>query len=97
MEEGENHFDKNLLKLFFDNVAIYPIGTAVQLISGEYAIVIDIQKGFTLRPKLQFVANCNKKLIIPTAILDLQKNDKISIARVLSEDELLELLSVDWK
>lgn len=96
MEEGEKHFDKNLLNLFFDNVAIYPLGTAVQLTTGEYAVVTDIQKGFTLKPQLQLIANSNKTLISPTVILDLQKIDTTSIQRVLSEDELLELFSVDW-
>ncbi|MDF2565903.1 MAG: phosphodiesterase [Massilibacillus sp.] len=95
MEEGEKHFDENLLKIFFDNVAVYPVGTAVQLTTGEYAIVTDIQKGFTLRPILQLIANSKKKLIKATALLDLYKNNNTSINRVLTEDELTDLLSPD--
>jgi len=92
MEEGDKHFDATLLKLFFDNVAVYPIGTAVQLTTGEYAIVTDIQKGFTLRPTLQLIANSKKKLIKSKAPLNLYKNNNTSINRVLDEDELTELL-----
>jgi len=93
MDEGEKHFDENLLKLFFESVAVYPIGTAVQLKTGEYAIVTDIHKGFTLRPTLQLIANSEKKLIKSEAPLDLSKNNNTSISRVLNEDELTELLS----
>lgn len=93
MEEGDNHFDQTLLKLFFDNVAVYPIGTAVQLTTGEYGIVTDIQKGFTLRPTLQLIANSKGKLIKSEALIDLSKSNNTSIKRVLSEDELTELLS----
>ncbi|WP_110955258.1 HD-GYP domain-containing protein [Anaerosinus massiliensis] len=97
MEEGSSHFDPVLLKLFFDNVAIYPIGTAVQISTGQYGIVINTLKGCTLRPVLQLIANQNKTLISSNFILDLRDYKNTSILRVIREDELADIFSIDWE
>lgn len=87
------HFDRKLLQLFFDNVAIYPVGTLVKLTFGYYATVIDVQKGFTKNPSLRLIADQNKRPIKHSAVINLKEShNDYQIERVLEEEELLELL-----
>lgn len=87
------HFDEKLLQIFFDNVAIYPVGTLVKLTFGYYAMVIDVQKNFTKSPSLRLIADQNKRPIKHPAIINLKdSHENYQIERVLEEEELLELL-----
>lgn len=45
-----NHFDPELIQIFFNNVAPYPVGTDVILSNGEEGYVSSIQKKFLMRP-----------------------------------------------
>ena len=53
---SEGQFDEKLLKLFFSNVAIYPIGTVVKTSEG-YGIVKKVEFGLTDRPMVVMYAD----------------------------------------
>lgn len=53
---SEGQFDKRLLKLFFSNVAIYPVGTVVKTTRG-FGIVKKVEFGLTDRPTLMMFAD----------------------------------------
>ena len=59
---SEKQFDKRLLRLFFDHVALYPVGTVVETASG-YGIVSKVKEGRTRYPELILFADSNDNLL----------------------------------
>lgn len=92
MNEGADHFDVDLLELFFSNIAIYPVGIGIELTSGHYAIVIKAEKNHTTTPTVKVIATGLEELMTPPITLDLSQPNTPSILRVLNEEELLNLL-----
>ena len=81
------HFDLDLLKLFFDNVAIYPVGTILKTQDG-YAIVKKVEFGYTLTPVVCVFANREGKLLSAPSDLDLKEAPKGMLDGVISDSEL---------
>ena len=81
------HFDLDLLKLFFDNVAIYPVGTILKTQDG-YAIVKKVEFGYTLTPVVCVFANREGKLLDAPHDLDLKEAPKGMLEGVISDSEL---------
>ena len=81
------HFDLDLLKLFFDNVAIYPVGTILKTQEG-YAIVKKVEFGYTLTPVVCVFANREGKLLNVPSDLDLKEAPKGMLDGVISDSEL---------
>ena len=81
------HFDLDLLKLFFDNVAIYPVGTILKIQDG-YAIVKKVEFGHTLTPVVCVFANREGKLLNAPHDLDLKEAPKGMLDGVISDSEL---------
>ena len=81
------HFDLDLLKLFFDNVAIYPVGTILKTQDG-YAIVKKVEFGYTLTPVVCVFANREGKLLNAPSDLDLKEAPKGMLDGVISDSEL---------
>ena len=81
------HFDLDLLKLFFDNVAIYPVGTILKTREG-YAIVKQVEFGHTLTPVVCVFANREGKLLNAPSDLDLKEAPKGMLDGVISDSEL---------
>ena len=81
------HFDLELLQLFFDNVAIYPVGTIVKTQLG-YAIVKEVEFGHTQTPIVRVFANHEGKLLTETRDLDLEQTPKEMLEGVVTDSEL---------
>ena len=81
------HFDLDLLKLFFDNVAIYPVGTILKTQEG-YAIVKKVEFGHTLTPVVCTFADREGKLLGAPHDLDLKEAPKGMLEGVISDSEL---------
>lgn len=81
------HFDLGLLKLFFNNVAIYPVGTIIKIKKG-YAIVKSVKFGHTLTPLVCVFADREGKLLDSTYDLDLTAEPKDMLEGVISDSEL---------
>lgn len=43
-------FDVPMVKAFFENIALYPLGSQIELNTGEQGVVIKVEKGFSERP-----------------------------------------------
>jgi len=64
-------FDPELLEQFIQCIGIYPIGTIVELSSGEVGIVISVNADLRLRPKILLVLDKEKNPYFPSRIADL--------------------------
>ena len=67
----ERDFDIELMEQFIQCIGIYPIGSIVELSTGEVGVVISLNPGIRLRPKLMLVRDSKKKPYYPSRILDL--------------------------
>lgn len=95
MQEGDSHYDMNMLEAFFNCVAIYPIGTVLELSSGYYAVVIEVKKNFTTQPVIRIIADANKIQVYNSLPIDMRYDKSQQIVRVLSEAEFLDICALN--
>jgi HD-GYP domain-containing protein (c-di-GMP phosphodiesterase class II) len=67
-------FNPAVIERFIQAIGIYPIGSIVELNSGEAAIVLEQRKSRRLQPKLLVVLDSEKKPYQQTYVLDLLEN-----------------------
>ena len=91
MKCSSGQFDEQLLSLFFDNVAIYPVGTIVKTTIG-YAIVKESEFGHTLTPTICVFGDVNMNLLPKAFDIDLRKCPPDTITHVLEDKELMPLI-----
>lgn len=72
-EWRERDFEPQLLEQFIQCIGIYPIGTLVELASGEVGVVISINPRLRLRPKVALVLDSSKSPYFPTRVIDLAR------------------------
>lgn len=83
-------FDETLLNLFFDSVAIYPVGTVLKTTMG-YAIVKKTELGHTLTPTICVFGDLNGDALKQPYTIDLRKFPPDTIISALEEMELTPL------
>ena len=64
-------FDPELLEQFIQCLGIYPVGTLVELTSGEVGIVVSVNPVLRLRPLVSLVLDASKRPYYPSRTLDL--------------------------
>ena len=72
-------FQPELVEAFVKAVGVYPVGTIVELTSGEVAVVIRENPGKRLRPKLLVLLDKDKKLLSLFRELDLASDKSTDI------------------
>ncbi len=77
-------FDANIVKLFLQFVAVYPVGTKVITNEGEVACIVGQNKGFPERPILRILENSKGEPVKEEIIKDLLQYYKIFIDQVLN-------------
>jgi len=75
LEWSDHHFKPELVKQFIRCLGIYPIGTLVELESGNVAIVIEQGISDLLNPVVKIIYNTKKKGLVKVSILDLSTTD----------------------
>ena len=65
-------FDVDLLEKFIQCIGIYPVGTLVELTSGEVGIVISVNTTSRLKPKINVILNEKKQPYFPARIVNLE-------------------------
>ena len=97
MNVNKGQFDNELLKLFFNNVAIYPVGTVVKTSHG-IGIVKSCEFGSTEMPEVVVFATNEGKLLNQPLIYDLKEDGPKAIKGVISDNDLrhfVHLLAID--
>ena len=91
LEWSDHHFNPDLVKQFIRCLGIYPIGTLVELDSGNVAIVIEQGEKDLLNPKVRIIYNTHKKGMVPVKELDLSKTDDRIVKSVSPQDYQIDL------
>ncbi|MBQ9365636.1 MAG: HD-GYP domain-containing protein [Schwartzia sp.] len=91
MKCSPGQFDESLLKLFFDNVAIYPVGTVIETTMG-YAIVKKSEFGRTRTPLICVFGDMNGNVLPHPFDIDLNDCPPDTVTGVLEDMKLIPLL-----
>jgi len=86
-------FDRELLSLFFDNVAIYPIGTILKTTVG-YAIVKKVEFGHSLTPIVYVFTDTKHNIVTPPTVMNLKEFKESPIEYVLDDSELMDFITI---
>ncbi|MES9843205.1 MAG: HD domain-containing phosphohydrolase [Candidatus Sedimenticola sp. 6PFRAG5] len=77
-------FPPDLIESFIQTIGIYPIGSLVELSTGEVGAVVSISKNQRLRPSIMLFLDAEKKSVSPLHQVDLSKMENdIFISRGL--------------
>lgn len=68
---GERHFNAGMVQQFIQAIGIFPVGTLVELSTGESAVVIEQHKAHRLKPKVLIVGDADGRPLGVPVILDL--------------------------
>jgi HD-GYP domain-containing protein (c-di-GMP phosphodiesterase class II) len=86
-------FDPDIVKVFLDNMAIYPVGSMVQLNNGVLAKVVGAHPEYPLRPRVAVIIDEFGDRVDIEKIIDLQESKELFIKRPLSKSSMKTLLN----
>ena len=78
IENMKTSFSQSIIKALVDNIGIYPPGTWVWLDTKEIGLVIDINSGSPLSPKLNIMFDENLERLSCSRVVDLSKQTGIN-------------------
>lgn len=89
---SSEQFDPEVLEVFLENVAIYPMGSVVSLNSGEIGIVVDMNKGHQTRPVVRIIYDSEHRKVHHMQEVDLSKYPDMYIAKLLREEQVEKII-----
>jgi len=86
----DSEFDRNLVDQFIEMIGVFPVGTIVELTSGEVAVIIGQNNDARLLPKISIVRDRNKKPVSETVanlrdIIDSEGHPRVRIKSMLHD------------
>lgn len=90
---GDFLFDYNIIKAFWHNIAAYPIGTIVELSTGEIGVVVETAKGQSLRPTVRLLLSPDGKYVRGYREISLMESGDVSVVRVIEDTRVLSAAS----
>jgi len=82
------YLDKDIVKAFLSNMAIYPIGSFVELNTKAIGLVVKANKNLPLRPYIKVLYDESGKKIDRAVTINLLEEPQIYIQRVVDEEQL---------
>jgi HD-GYP domain-containing protein (c-di-GMP phosphodiesterase class II) len=93
LSESNRKYDPAIVKVFLSNMAIYPVGSVVELNNGVIGKVISATPALPLRPKIQVLIDEFGERVGEETVLDLQTIDNLFIKRPLSKSYVKQILN----
>ncbi|GEN34767.1 MULTISPECIES: HD-GYP domain-containing protein [Aneurinibacillus] len=82
--EGKNvYFDGKIVDVFWNNIAVYPLGSLVSLSTGETGVVINVRKNSGIKPIVKVYFNRVNRPMKQPKVIDLAENSDIFIKKIL--------------
>lgn len=92
VNSSSGQFDSEVLKVFVENVAIYPMGSVVLLNNGETGVVVDMNKGRQTRPVVRIMYDQDRRKLNDLKEVDLSKFPGIFITKILREEQVEDII-----
>ncbi len=90
IKQHKEEFDQELLKYLIESISMYPVGSYVQLNSGDVGQIIVVHHRLPLRPKVRLTMDRHGNGIVPR-IVDLRTQPNLRVSRCMYKEELSEL------
>ncbi|MBP2637726.1 MAG: hypothetical protein H6Q72_3633 [Firmicutes bacterium] len=91
MSLANTHFDPDILKEFLNQIALYPLGSIVQLNTGEIALVTQVTPGLQTRPSLKILIDAYNRRLNNGPEIALTQHLTTFISKVFTSTEVLSL------
>ncbi len=85
--KGKSFFHPRVLKTFIQQVTVYPVGSWIELSTGEQGEVVMTAADYPLRPTIKIFVDRQKKKVAQPRIVDLTRHATLYVKRVLFEKE----------
>lgn len=85
---GGAQFDYRVVKAFLHHIAAYPVGTWVELNTGEIGFVVETKPGFSTRPLVRLMLDPEKLPLSPPREIQLASEVDRLIIRVVPREEI---------
>jgi len=92
LSESNRKFDPNIVKAFLSNMAIYPIGSIVQLNNAVIGRVVSANAELPLRPRIEVLVDEFGDRLEERKVIDLQENTNLYITKPLPKAYLKQIL-----
>lgn len=92
VENESDKFQGKIIKSLIDNIGIYPIGSWVRLTNGEIGLVVSINKGYPLRPKINIMFGAKGNKLEDVKSIDLLNEPHLHIESPIDLDKNKELI-----
>ena len=89
-DEMSSYFNPDIIKLFFNHLSIYPLGSFVKLSSGETAKVVTVNNHSIIRPTVVIVLDEEGREKLTPVRIDLKMKPNIYIKRAVMDPFLTE-------
>ena len=99
MASSGTHFDQRLLAKFLQSIAVYPVGSVVELSDGAVAVVKSVHQGISWRPTVQLLADAALNTAVRGQVIDLRDALAITVRKVFRERDvfaLMKQLNLPW-
>lgn len=81
-------FNSNVIKALIEAIGVYPVGSWVEINTGEICRVLSTNENLPLRPVISVVFDRNKERLKKIHTIDLKSNPSLYIKRPVEENEL---------
>ncbi len=89
---GTRHFDPEILPVFLERIAVYPIGTVVRLNTGDIGVVTFVEAGMQTRPTVRLIMDKHRRLYPSATELDMRNHLTVFVDQVVGNKALLNLI-----
>ncbi|MEA1960167.1 MAG: HD-GYP domain-containing protein [Bacillota bacterium] len=86
------HLDERCTTALISNIAIYPIGTIVELNTGTIGIVSDVNRDFPTRPNVRIIYDKTTRKLCHSHEVNLANMSTVMITRSLTEMDITSIL-----
>lgn len=81
---GDMYFDLSVVKSFFENISIYPLGSMVRLSNGETGVVVNVRRNLGDRPVIRVFYNSLNRRYSSPKLIDMGQQLTLFVDSVLS-------------
>ncbi|MHB9099606.1 MAG: HD-GYP domain-containing protein, partial [Syntrophales bacterium] len=81
-------FSPHIVKIFLDEITLYPIGSYVRLNNKAVGVVVETNPGNPMKPTLRIVVDGHGRKATETKLINLAENSILTIVAGVSADEL---------
>lgn len=85
------YLDPQCVEALIANIAVYPIGSVVELSTGEIGVVVDVNRETPTRPVVRLVFDRNARRLQKPHEVDLSKFSTVLVVKALTETDIQNL------